>query len=104
MSTLAKVEHTSYLCPAAWNGWDEDGNYYRLKYRRGTGRVLQVPRLGGFAKLVIEFKFGDPRNGFIELEEFCRLSGVTLALAEPYVPLEDPNAGIEDYPEPDWSA
>jgi hypothetical protein len=85
-------------CPAQWDAWDEEGNYYYLRYRHGCGAMIQyktedwldAPYPGdvNFANVytsnpeyirhVAEFEYGDPLDGDIELDDFARLADVEL--------------------------
>jgi hypothetical protein len=38
-----RVVQVSAGCPAQWDGWDQNGRYYYLRYRYGTGEVPPVP-------------------------------------------------------------
>jgi hypothetical protein len=38
---LVRAVQTSIACPAQWDAWDEEGNYYYLRFRHGCGEVHQ---------------------------------------------------------------
>jgi hypothetical protein len=38
---LTRVVQTSMACPAQWDAWDADGNYYYLRFRHGCGEMRQ---------------------------------------------------------------
>lgn len=89
-------------CPSQWDAWDEDGNYYYLRYRHGWGEMRQyqtenwvdAPYPEGlelnfsnvytsnteYIRTIAEFQHGDPLDGFIELPEFCEHAGIELDL------------------------
>lgn len=102
---LVRAIQTAMGCPSQWDAWDEEGNYYYLRYRHGWGEMTQykdenwvdapwkpdneidknVPGWGKLAntsyiRSVAAFEHGDPLDGFIELDEFCQLAGVELDL------------------------
>jgi hypothetical protein len=84
--TLVRVTMTSLACPSQWDGWDEQGNYYYLRYRHGYGsvrRYLTADWAGSdddqFIAYVAEFEHGDELDGSISLEEFAERAGITLA-------------------------
>lgn len=78
--TIVRAVQTCYACPSQWSAWDEEGNYYYLRYRFGFGTVNT--RDGGTvgAGNIASFEHGDPLDGSIELEEFAQLAGLKLEL------------------------
>ncbi|MCB0485997.1 MAG: hypothetical protein KDC47_07370 [Flavobacteriaceae bacterium] len=36
---LTKITKTSFACPAQWDAWDEEGNYYYFRFRHGYFRA-----------------------------------------------------------------
>jgi hypothetical protein len=84
--TLARVVQTSSGCPAQWDGWDEEGRYYYLRYRYGTGEVRQYrtpdwhrTRKDELIRVVTTFEHGHPLDGVIALGEFAENAGITIA-------------------------
>lgn len=83
--TLVRVVQTCWACPSQWDAWDVDGQTYYLRYRSGVGTVEAVltptttPESLNDARLVARFQHDDRLAGYIELEEFCRLAGISLA-------------------------
>lgn len=101
MIKIVRAVQTCTACPSQWDAWDEEGNYYYLRYRHGLGTVTQyrtsdwvsvryqwdessdVPyhyQNPAYVREVTSFEHGDSLDGFIELEEFCRLAGMELDL------------------------
>lgn len=103
MITIVRAVQTSIACPAQWDAWDQDGNYYYLRYRHGHGEMRQYqdenwadapwkpdadtdktqPGWGIYAntayiRTVAEFQHGDPLDGSITLPEFAELAGIIL--------------------------
>lgn len=82
---LVRAIQTCAACPSQWDSWDLDGNYWYLRYRsgRGTAERQPSPDLDTWARETpnISFDTGDPLDGDIGLDEFCRLAGLNLALA-----------------------
>jgi hypothetical protein len=91
------------MCPSQWDAWDEEGNYYYLRYRHGYGEMRQykdenwvgadwkpddeinkeeagwgVYANTSYIRTIAVFEHGDPLDGCIELDEFCQLAGVEL--------------------------
>lgn len=87
MITITRAVQTSIACPAQWDSWDADGNYYYLRYRSGTGSVRQYETSEWYMDFdrdqlirdVASFRHGDPLDGSISLEDFARLAGLKLA-------------------------
>ena len=84
--TLVRVTQTSSGCPAQWDGWDEEGRYYYLRYRYGTGEVRQYrtpdwsrTRKDELIRVVATFEHGHPLDGVISLEEFAEHAGIKVA-------------------------
>ena len=77
MIRIVKAVQTCWACPSQWDAWTDTGEQLYLRYRYGCGTVSRV--LGdGSRKLIVDFEFGDPMDGSIGLEEFCREAGLTL--------------------------
>lgn len=34
---IVKAHQTCYACPSQWDAWDEEGNYWYLRFRHGYG-------------------------------------------------------------------
>jgi hypothetical protein len=99
--TLVRAVRTALACPSQWDAWDADGNYYYLRFRHGYGEMRQYksedwveapsvevdetqPGWGiransEYVRTVATFEYGHPLDGFITLEDFALLAGVTLA-------------------------
>lgn len=97
---LVRVIQTSWACPSQWDAWDEENNYYYLRFRHGWGEMMQFKSVNWldanypegenvnfgnvytmnpeFIRKVVEFEHGDPLDGSIELDEFATLAGVEL--------------------------
>jgi len=98
---LVRAIQTSWACPSQWDAWDEENNYYYLRFRHGWGEMMQFQSVNWldasypegqdvnfvnvytsnpeFIRKVVEFEHGDPLDGSIELDEFATLAGVELA-------------------------
>jgi hypothetical protein len=73
---IVRAEQTCHACPSQWDAWDVAGQYWYLRYRHGIGTMSRD--LGGTSgDLCFDTEDG---GGVIELEEFCKLMGVTLHL------------------------
>src|SRR5437870_4567412 len=46
--TLVRAVQISVACPAQWDAWDAEGNYYYLRYRSGCGRIERYETQGQF--------------------------------------------------------
>jgi hypothetical protein len=79
---LVRATQTSIACPSQWDAYDEDGNYWYLRYRHGYGRAAQYPDADwSFKSQAVdnyEFEHGDEYDGFITLEEFALRAGFGL--------------------------
>lgn len=76
---------TSFACPSQWDAWDAEGNYYYLRYRHGYGQVRQYKTENWvdsdedeLIACVVEFEYGDPLDGDIDLDDFARLAGIEI--------------------------
>lgn len=82
MITIVRAVQTCAACPAQWDSWDAEGNYYYLRFRHGHGTVqtMEAPGSGDYwAEPVASFTDDDPWNGTIELEEFAERAGIALS-------------------------
>lgn len=103
MITIVRTVQTSIACPAQWDMWDDEGNYYYARFRHGSASVIQYedenwieagwkpdPEDGDmtgwayrgnvkFTGFVAGFTGEDEWRGWISLEEFCERAGLTLA-------------------------
>lgn len=90
MLNLVKVVRTCIACPSQWDAWDEDGDYWYLRYRSGIGTVEQQPSPDPGEWIdkppVIKFFYGDSLDGYITLEKFMEIAEIKLA----------PNAQVEE--------
>lgn len=84
--TIVRAVQTSMGCPSQWNAWDENGQYYYLRYRRAHGTVHAFPdedyttwQWDDWHNPVACFDHGDPMQGIISFDRFCRLAGLTIA-------------------------
>lgn len=74
---IVKAHQTCYACPSQWDAWDEEGNYWYLRFRHGYGsasRDIDGPD-------IYTFHAGDDGlDGVIDLQNFCNRAGIELAL------------------------
>lgn len=78
MITLVKVKQTCQACPSQWDAWDDEGTYYYLRYRWGTGLLFDSAGL-----MVAKFKQGSDLDGVISLEDFVKaFDGCYLQLSD----------------------
>lgn len=84
--TLVRAVQTCMACPAQWDAWDADGNYYYLRYRCGHGEIRRYRTenwhdsdTDEYVETIASFEYGHPLDGSIGLTEFAHLAGVTLA-------------------------
>jgi hypothetical protein len=85
--TIVRAVQTCSICPSAWDAWDADGCYWSLYYRWGTGTAERQPSPDPDTwtpplEAGISFSTGDPLDGTMELDEFCRRAGLALHLEE----------------------
>jgi hypothetical protein len=80
---LAKVIETCRACPAQWDAWDLDGNYWYLRYRsnRGSAERQPSPDLQTWTDGPPNMSFDTtgeypPMHGVMDLPEFCRRAGL----------------------------
>jgi hypothetical protein len=87
---LVRATQTSLACPSQWDAFDEDGNYWYLRYRHGVGYArCYGPDVTEFDDLtseewrhpreVLKFEYGHPLDGDITLDEFALRAGFSLA-------------------------
>lgn len=88
MIELVKVVQTGLACPAQWDAWDTEGQYYYLRYRFGHGTVDMQPgpmdEVGADAwslkGTVSAFRTSDDDSyDEIGLSDFVALAGLTLS-------------------------
>jgi len=87
MITLVRAVQTAIACPSQWDAWDEQDNYYYLRFRHGYGTVTRYKTenwVGSdedeFIARVAEFEYGaDDNLGDITLEDFAMQAGIELA-------------------------
>lgn len=82
---LVRATQTSLACPSQWDAYDEDGNYWYLRYRHGVGEARRYvdPKWfeqPGITKPLetIVFEYGHPLAGDITLDEFALYAGFSL--------------------------
>lgn len=106
---FARIIRTVQACPSEWYAWDDDGNWYYLRYRFGRGTVQYShggPPPGadhedfinalGAARTIAEFHHGHRYDGEISF------SGFTALWRESPV-LDDPPDHLRNKAEP-WTA
>lgn len=72
---IVKAHQTSWGCPSQWDTWDEEGNYWYLRFRFGHGSASPgVDRPDTYT-----FSAYSSLDGVIGLEEFCHLAGIDLS-------------------------
>lgn len=81
---IVKAIETCGACPSQWDAWDADGNYWYLRYRHGGGTAERQPGpdTDQWSRKEPELDFDGEsagmEDGWISLEDFCRLSGLNL--------------------------
>lgn len=68
---IIKAEQTCFACPSQWDAWDEDGDYWYLRFRYGYGSA-ECEAKGEYRS----FEAGDDLDGCIELDLFLELAGL----------------------------
>jgi hypothetical protein len=87
---IVKATQTQWALPSRWEAVTDDGRelLLRFRYGRGTARVMgEEP--------IATFYTGDRYDGCIDLQTFCDLAGLELAVGDDYVPMTDPNEGYD---------
>jgi hypothetical protein len=77
---IVRAVQTCVGCPALWDAWDEDGNYWAFRFRNGHG-AAQRGETGPGPHAGLSFDDDDDMAGVISLEEFCERVGLELRLA-----------------------
>lgn len=84
--TLVRTVQTAMACPSQWDAWDDEGNYYYLRYRGGHGSITRYEDENWCGSpiqqehtVIADFEFGHPLDGVISLEKFAELAGIALA-------------------------
>ena len=86
---IVRAIETCAACPSQWDAWDIDGNYWYLHYRHGRGTAERQPgpdisTWENYGPPDVRFEGSDDgSDGWIDLEDFCRRAGLTLALKRP---------------------
>lgn len=81
---IVRAVQTSIACPCQWDAWDEEGNYYYLRFRHGHGSVEQYENEdwvnaepGQWHRTISYFNNHD--DPIINLKEFAEEAGIELA-------------------------
>lgn len=80
---IVRAVQTCEACPAQWDAWDMDGHYWYLRFRHGHGTAERQPSpdCTAWADKPAELSFThEELDGWIGLEEFCKLAGLNLGL------------------------
>jgi len=91
--TLVRIEGGGGY-PSQWEAEDEAGRYYYLRYRHGYGTIKRAENADAYdvaewdsesgrwigIETLATFEHGDEWDGWIELDEFCRLAGIRIEL------------------------
>lgn len=72
---IVKAHQTCYACPSQWDAWDEEGNYWYLRFRHGYGTAEDC---GGTAQFFFDAD-SNGLDGVIDLQNFCNRAGIELA-------------------------
>lgn len=76
LPVFTEVVQTCRACPSQWDAWDQDGQYYYLRYRYGRGIIEKAADDSDqalmAAELVVNFQYGGRLEGEITLDEFLR--------------------------------
>lgn len=85
---IARAVRTSAACPTQWDAWTADGQYLYLRYRSGIGTAdaYDDPDPETWTRIpdgnVARFDTEDRHDAEIDLEDFCYLAGLELALRD----------------------
>ena len=86
---IVRAHQTSWACPSQWDAYDDQGNYWYLRFRHGWGEATQYPSSDidtwdwsqGRPAPDYEFYAGDDGlDGVIDLQDFCDRAGIELDL------------------------
>ena len=92
---LKRIVKTCAACPSQWDAWDIDGNYWYLRYRHGRGSAERQnhpdPNTWDLKEPNIRFdgEAAGMADGWIELEDFCRLADLNIAPNAEIIPWLD---------------
>jgi hypothetical protein len=87
---IVRAVQTGEACPSQWDGWDDSGSYWYLRYRYGLGQARQYasgpdwyrtydPGQPEVPVRVLDFSYGHPLDGVITLEKVAELAGLVLS-------------------------
>lgn len=102
MVKIVRAIQTAIACPSQWDAWDDEDNYYYLRFRHGCGEMRQykdenwvdapwkenidrtqqgwlVTANTAYIRTVATFEHEDEWAGMITLEEFAARAGFELA-------------------------
>lgn len=85
---LATAIRTCIACPSQWDAQDDEGQYWYLRFRHGKGTAERQPSpdVKTWTTRKAEFYFTTrEHDGYIELNEFCRLAGIEIGNCEEVV-------------------
>lgn len=75
MIILTKIEQTCSACPAQWDGFEEDGTYYYIRYRWGH---LTVNRGAVNGEEIYSEYIGGGLDGYMHTDEMFAHTGMIL--------------------------
>lgn len=70
---IVRANRTSVACPSQWDAWTETGERLHLRFRHGRGTVYNQQIM------ITHFSHGSETDGYLDIEEFCRLAGLELS-------------------------
>lgn len=82
---IVKAVETCPACPSQWDAWDLDGHYWYLRYRHGRGTAERQPDpdiatwVDRAPAVAFDGLAAGMADGWIELADFARLAGLTIA-------------------------
>lgn len=85
---IVKATQTQWAFPSRWEAVTDDGRELLLRFRYGRG--IARPEGG---EPIATFYTGNRFESCIDLQTFCDLAGLELAVGDDYVPMTDPNEG-----------
>lgn len=83
MIVIVRTFQTCRACPSQWDAWDDEGNYWYLRYRhgRGTAETQPSPDWSQWSDKPPEIAFKTDYghlDGYIGLDEFAARAGILL--------------------------
>ena len=71
MIKIVELKQTCVACPSQWDAWDDEDNYYYIRYRWGH-LTITIHEVCG--ELIFEKYLGGAFDGYLELDKLKEIT------------------------------